>query len=418
MDLLFVPVPLFDREMAVVAYYFRYQKGNGLMVEAKPASMFDGAMNSPLLEAFRLVGVEPFAMDKPIFVPISSMMLLGELAGQCPEPYDKIVLLLRNDVNPTEEYISNMRSLKARGFRFAMHETAELLTYLPIIAECEYLFLDQRSRAASAVNPAALPLGARHLKLAATHINTLDGYTVLTRKGFAMYEGRFYRLPVTKGKNDVKPLKANLIRLLNLVQGENFEFDEATAIIERDPSLTLSLMRMINSPYLGLSQKIKTIQHAVTILGQSEVRKWASTSVTRSLSADKPDEISRLSLIRAKFADNLADAMKMSERRQSVFLAGLFSVLDIILDLPMNDALAMVHVDDDIHDALVDRKGPFYPVLQLIFSYEAADWQSVSRQLIIEDISVDTVYDSYINAALWYKDLIEDNPEEIKENVE
>lgn len=414
MDLLFVPVPLFNREMAVEAYYFRYQKGNGLMFESRPASAFDGAMRAPLLDAFRLVGIEAFAIDKPIFVPISAMTLLGDLASQCPQPYDRIVLILRYDINPDEDYTASIRELKAKGFRFAIYETPELPMHLPIIAECEYLFIDQRSLLLS-VDPTNLPPEMRHLKLVATHINTTEGFTELTRKGFTMFEGRFYRLPITKGKkNDIKPLKVNLIRLLNLVQDENFEFDDVTAIIERDTALTFSLLRMVNSPYIGLPQKVKTIKHAVTLLGQSEVRKWASTSVTRSLCADKPDEVLRLSLLRAKFADNLAESMKLSEHRQSLFLVGLFSVLDIILDISMSDALSMVRVDDNIHDALVDRKGPFYPVLQLIYTYEIADWQSVSRQLIIEGLSVDTVYEAYIDATLWYKNLIEDTVEEGK----
>lgn len=411
MDILMVPTPLFNKEMAVGAYYFRYRKGNDLMLEAKAASFLDGAMNSPLLETLRLVGIEPLAMDKPIFVPVSSMMLLGDLSRQCPKPYEKIIFILDGNVLPNEEYLRIIRGLKENGFRFAMHRIERPDVFAVILAECEYLFLNQKTSAAS-IRLANLPPHLRHLKLVATHIESFDIFNRLADGHYAMFEGSFYRLPITKGRTKVAPLKVNLVRLLNTVQDREFDFQEISSIIERDPALSISLLQMVNSPYLGLSEKIKTISHAVTMLGESEVRKWATTSVSRLLGSDKPDEVTKLSLIRAKFAENMAPLMKMQEQKQSLFLTGLFSVLDVVLELTMQDALAMVRVDDDIKDALVNRTGIFYPTLDFIFSYERSDWTSVSRRLILDDVSVEDVYDAYISATLWYKDLIEEKVED------
>lgn len=416
MDILLVPVPIFDMEMTVMSHCFRFQHGNDLMLDARPASFLDGAMNSPLLETLRFVGIEPFAMDKPIFVPIGAMILLGDVARQCPKPFDKIIFLLGPDIPPTEQYVEKIRDLRQKGFRFAMSGINRLSDFLPILSECEFLFLDQKSPAAM-LNPSKLPQAARHLKPIAANVGTYGDFKQLSQKSFALFEGPFFRLPITKGNKNVAPLKANLVRLLNVTQDDNFEFSEIAGIIERDTALSVSLLQIVNSPYLGLSQKIKSIGQAVTMLGATEMRKWATTSVSLVLGSDKPDEITKLSLIRAKFAENLARPFKMEQYSQSLFLMGLFSVLDIILDVSMTKALSMVHIDDDISNALINQSGRFYPMYRFILSYEQSEWHSISRQLIVNDISVENVYDAYISATLWYKDLLTASEDESDNSV-
>jgi EAL and modified HD-GYP domain-containing signal transduction protein len=226
------------------------------------------------------------------------------------------------------------------------------------------------------------------------------------KKQIPLFEGDYYRTPAIKGRSDVSPLKANLIRLLNLVRDENFEFSVVADVVQRDTALSLSLMRLVNSPFLGLRQRINTINHAVTMLGQNEVRKWVTTSVSRSLGADKPSEITRLSLVRAKFAENLSPLFSLPRETQSLFLMGLFSVLDIILEVDMEDALKLVLVSNDIQDALISNTGRFAPIHNFIKSYESADWSSVSRACIVHDLTVESIYDAYIEAVSWYTDLI------------
>ncbi len=407
MDILMVPVPLFSQDMAVEGYCFSYHRGNGLTEEAKPAAFLDGAMNSALLDTLRLVGLEPFAMEKPMFVPITAYMLLGDLARQCPQPFSRIVFLMDTDVLPTEEYIEKIKAARENGFRFAMRGVTKHVDYIPILLECEFLFLDQKSKSEN-IDPTKLPQGTRHLKLIAANIDTFDDFTRIPTKRFALFEGPFYRIPITKGRSNIAPLKVNLIRLLNTTQDNNFDFGVISGIIERDTVLSVSLLQIVNSASMNLSQRVKSISQAVALLGENEMRKWTTTSVSRLLGSDKPDEITKLSLIRARFAENLAPVLKLQKYAQSLFLMGLFSVLDAVLEVSMKEALSMVHVDEDITHALVSHTGPFYPALQFIFSYEQSDWREVSRRLIIDDASVEAIYDAYIGATLWYKELIDE----------
>jgi len=411
MDLLMVPVPLFNRDMAVEAYYFRYQKGNDLIQGSKATSVFDGAMRSPLLEALNTVGLEAFAMGKPIFIPVNSLMLLADLDHQCDQPSDKVIFLLDNEVKVEEAYTSSVKRLKSLGYRFGIQKLETTEGYGPMLELCDYIFLDHRILGTP--GQIALLQGLnqkyRHLKKVITHINTMEMFNGLGFVGAALFEGRFYRTPITKGKNKVSPLQVNLIKLLNLVGDDSFEFSEVTKIIQKDTALTVSLMRLVNSPYIGLSQKVKTISHAVTMLGQQEVRKWVTTAVSRLLGAEKPDEITRLSLTRARFAETLASHFGLGDESQGLFLMGLFSVLDVILEKPMSEALDMVRVADPIRDALEGQKGEYYPIYQFIMYHQTADWKAMSRMLIVYDLSLEDIYQSYIDALCWYRDLLSDN---------
>jgi EAL and modified HD-GYP domain-containing signal transduction protein len=242
--------------------------------------------------------------------------------------------------------------------------------------------------------------------LAMTEVETQESYELLKKQGPVMFEGRFYRVPLTKGSHKVSPLKFNLIKLLNIVQGDNFEFSDVSAIVQRDTALTVSLMKMINSPYLGLKQKVSSIGHAVAILGQIEVSKWVTTAVSKLLGSDRPDELTRLSLIRARFAENLAPKFGLKASSESLFLLGLFSVLDVILELPMEEALKMVHVSDDIRDALLHGKGIYGELLGFIQQYEAAEFKAVSRTLIVKDLQPADISGAYIDALAWYRGII------------
>ena len=112
-----------------------------------------------------------------------------------------------------------------------------------------------------------------------------------------------------------------------------------------------------------------------------------------------------MSLIRAKFAEDLAPVFDKAGLASELFLMGLFSVLDLILDKPMSEALEMVKVSKQIQDALISGKGELAPILNFIQEYENASWQEVSRLMVLSNIDMDQVYDAYVNALKWYRDL-------------
>ena len=211
-------------------------------------------------------------------------------------------------------------------------------------------------------------------------------------------------MPVTDGENEVAPLKVNYIELLNAVNKDDFDLTKAADIIGRDPALTISLLRMVNN--MAVFSEITSIRHAAAMMGQKELKKWITTAVVKELCLDKPNEIPRLAMLRAKFAEDIAKSFGMAMLSSEIFLMGLFSVLDVILDQEMSEALQLIKVSKNVSDALIHKTGKFAPIYDFILNYEKANWQEVSRQMILQNISMNDLYEAYIDALVWYRKLI------------
>ena len=243
-----------------------------------------------------------------------------------------------------------------------------------------------------------------NLKLVATNVDSQDVFDELVKEGgYTLYEGDFYRLPVTKGDEEIAPVKVNYIELLNIVNDDDFDLTKAADIIGRDTALVVSLLKMVNR--MTVNGGITTIRHAAAMLGQKELKKWINTAVAAKLCEDKPSELTRVSLIRAKFAENLAPIFEMAGLSSELFLTGLFSVLDIILNKPMDEALLLVRVSKQIESALLRGKGQYAEVLEFVKAYEVADWTEVSRRMVIKNIDMGRVYEAYLDALRWYRDI-------------
>jgi EAL and modified HD-GYP domain-containing signal transduction protein len=407
-DLLVVPVPLFSEENAVEAYMFRYSKGNDLLSAAKEGIHFDGAMHSPLLAMLRVVGLDALTMDKPIFVPVSRLMLMTDLASACNEPPDKIIFLIDKDVKGDATNVSNIKRLRESGYRFGLCGISNIVAYMPILELCDFIFYDQRIFGEQGQVKLRNQIAGKfsHIRCVYTDVNSMEIYQSARKKFKGFYEGSFYRKPFSEGDTKVSPLQINMINLLNKVRADNFDFDAVSKIIMRDPALTVSLLRMVNTGSRGRRNEIKTINGAVVMLGQEEVRKWITAAAANHLGSDKPNEITRLSLIRARFVEALAVKFGLYADAPSLFLMGVFSVLDAMLEMPMEDALNLVLVSDDIRAALVSHSGKFGDIYRFIIDYESANWAAVSRMLILYDLTPEVIYDAYVESLCWYRDML------------
>ncbi len=400
-------VPLFDENMAVRAYSIFSQKDNYFLNPMKLGTgRFDGAAAVDGLELIESMGIETLSEDKEIFVPVSNISVFSDVESQCSAPHGRIVFLIDNTIPPVEMYVKRLRELKGMGYKLAVRKLAvsDFGSYAEIMQLADYVFLNSKR---IAIEKARIYFGKMYpqIKLCAGGIDTMEAFEALKKTGgYQLYEGDFYRVPVTKGEHTVAPLKANYIELLNIVNNDNFELTDAADVIGRDTALTISLLQMVNR--MAVNSGITTIRHAAAMLGQKELKKWINTAVVNKLYADKPSEVTRLSLLRAKFAEGLAPLFGMPGKAEELFLMGLFSVLDVILEKTMEDALKMVNVSADVRNALTQGTGPLFPVYDLITQYEAANWQEVSRQLLIRELDMDQVNETYLSALSWYKKLL------------
>lgn len=406
--MLVVLIPLFDENMAVGAYSIFTQKNNYLLNPLLlGTAQFDGASQVAGLELVQNIGIETLSEGKEVFVPLTSVSILADVESQCDAPHDKIVFLIDNTIPPIDMYLNRLRELKEKGYKLAIHKLAvsEFESYRGVLSMMDYVLLNHQK---VAIDKAKIYFGKLYpnAKICAGNIPDMEVFQRLKEGGGCrLFEGSFYRAPLTKGSdNKIAPLKINYIQLLSTVNDADFDLQKAADVVSRDTALTISLLGMVNR--MTVNSGITTIRHAAAMLGQKELKRWINTAVAGKLYEDKPSEVTRLSLLRGRFAENLAESFHVAAKKDELFLMGLFSVLDVILEKPLPEALEMMKVSGDISKALVDHKGPLAEVLDFIMQYEDANWQEVSRQMILQDISMETVQQAYTGAMEWYKELL------------
>ncbi len=399
-------IPLFDQDMKVKAYSLYGQKKNFLL-DARylsTATQYD-AVNIPSFEVIDSVGLETLPDDVEIFIPITNISIFGDINGQCHAPHKRIVLLMDNSVTPMKDYLKRIDELRKDGYKFAIRKLGvqDFEPYKEILSRVDYVILNHQK---IVISKAKIYFKAQYpgVSLIAGNLQSQEIFEELKAEGgYEYYEGDFYRMPVNKGDTEVAPLKLNYIELLNVVNDNNFDLTEAADVIGRDTALVMSLLEIVNR--MARNSEITSIRHAAAMLGQKELRKWITTAITKELCADKPSEVSRLSLLRAKFAEELAPLFEMAVQSQELFLMGLFSIIDLILEKPMPEALDLMNVSKNIREALVDHKGSYFKILSFIEAYEGGNWQEVSRIMVIENIAMEDVYKAYIDTLEWYRDL-------------
>lgn len=400
-------IPLFDEDIAVRAYSLFVQKKNYFLnPNLLGGAQFDGAGHVDGLEVIDNMGMETLSNDAEVFVQVSNISVFSDIENQCDASHERVVLLLDNTVLPSDMYLDRLKALRKSGYKLAIRklEVSQFEDYREVLQLMDYILLNQRKIDISKAKIYFQSLFP-NIKLCAVGVDSMETFEKLKAAGgYSLYEGEFFRIPGNRSEHEVSPLKVNYIQLLNMVNSPEFELTEAADIIGRDTALVISLLKMVNR--MTRNSTITSIRHAAAMLGEKELRKWLITAVAGQLYTDKPNELTRMSLLRAKFAENLAPVFSMAIQSSELFLMGLFSVLDVILGMPMKDALETIKVSRNISDALVYHKGIFAFPLEFILQYENANWQEVSRLMIVHNIEMQPVYDAYLNALRWYRDTI------------
>lgn len=405
MSMLIVPEPLFDAHMSVGAYRLRSHDGAKMLGIKDNHRQMDEAFIHPGLDIVEKIGLEPFTGGSPLFVELTPMQVMTGAPLSVKLPEDKLVCVIPASLASSAEAAEHICRLGDHGYKIALNGFPEDIQ--PAVKPyVEYVLLDH-TQPNFYIRHARLTHQMRRMRTVIYNIPSVDAYNSLKRDNRALFSGGFYSKPITSGKSQLSPVKVNALRLLSQVNQEDFDLGEIVSTIERDPYLTVSLLRFINSNASGLKKQVDSIRQGVAILGQKAARQWAMVALSVTLGDDRPSEITRLALLRAKFAEDLAVCFELGVFQSSLFMAGLFSLLDVMLEKPMEEAVKEVALDARVTEALVEKSGPFAPVMELINAYERADWDEVSILMIKHNTDMAHVSKAYLDSLKWYQDLLQ-----------
>ena len=248
-----VAIPLFDSSMAVKAYRLCDRSGERALGIQNDFRRMTEALITPGLAVVEKIGIEPFAMDNPLFVNLNRYQLLVGKPSDIKIPPSKLVCVLPGNISTDARIKEKCGRLKSLHYKLAMEGLPEDVEENPLIPMLDYLILDYMNpRFSSDYFTARTELSS--LTLIFYNVPDTESYQrLVSRNQKGMFTGAFYSSPITEGKTDISPVKVNALQLMNQVNSPDFELEDVMRIIERDPYLTISLLRFINSAAVGLS---------------------------------------------------------------------------------------------------------------------------------------------------------------------
>ena len=399
MDVFIARQPIFDAKQGVYGYELLYRSGlENVYSEADG----DKASLSVIGNTLLVIGAKQISEGKRIFVNFTRKLLLEGAATYLPKKIGVVEIL--EDVEPDDELIEAIKTIRSQGYILALddfvlrgNEDNPFLELVDII-KVDLRLTDEQEREAIAKR---FP-SAGSVKLLAEKTETREEFDNALEMGYSYFQGYFFCKPVILARRDISAHKIHYLRILKEVSADNPSFDTIKKIIEHNPSLAYKLLNYVNSAFFGLRREISSIMHALQILGEAEIKRWVSLAVIMELGNDRPQELLRLCLLRARFSENLASNAGHKRQKSEFFFMGLFSCMDVLLGRPMEEILEDLPIQTSIKEALLGKTNLFKTVLDLGIAYEKADWidfPNLASQLGIEESEVPQIYSDSVEWA-------------------
>lgn len=362
------------------------------------ADSSDRATARVLTDAILALGLDTLTNGKPAFVNFTRQLLLTDAAILIPSGC--LVIEIAHETQPDPEVLAACERLRAEGYALALDnfvegDHAEVL--LPLVT-----FVKVNTMA---LPPARIQAIARRLtpaqQIIATRVETAEAHEGAKAAGCSLFQGYFYCTPAVRQTAVVSGRQLAYLNLIAALHQPEVRLGDVEEIIKRDVSLTYRTLRSVNSAAFGSAREITSIRQALVLLGVDQIRRWASVwALAGSGSASAPETMS-LALMRARSCEVVGTALAGPEAGATMFLTGLCSLLDVILNRPLVKILEEVQFPADVKDALLGKPTLGHHVLNAVIAYEKADWDLAKAVASTIGLSENVLVEGYQSALPW-----------------
>jgi len=248
----------------------------------------------------------------------------------------------------------------------------------------------------------------KNIKLLAEKIETDEEYKLARQMGFDYFQGYYFARPAMIEQKDIHYNYGLVIAIYSEVMKPDPDVKVITGLFELDAALAYKLLRLLNSGVFPLQSQISSLKQALVYLGQARLKKFVSLIVTAHTARTKPIELMQMCVIRARFCELIASKVAKQVQGEA-FLTGLFSLLDAILDKPMDLLVDKLPFPDEIKVALTGEKNDLYYILETVKAYETGSWWALEKAVSLINLDSAFLPKLYKQAVQWadsYKDNI------------
>jgi c-di-GMP-related signal transduction protein len=362
--------PIFNDKLKLFAYELLFRAG--------PENCFrpqKEAASSVIVDSIMLFDLQMLTGNAKAFINLDLSALQRGAARLLPP--DRVIIEILENIVPTEEVVQLCKDLRAAGYVLALDDYVGHARWEPLLPLVKYLKVDFRA-ADSDIRAVVRRHKANGMQFLAEKVETQAELSEARSLGYSFFQGYFFCKPSMLSAREIPPNKLHYLRLLEAVSSPAFSHEVIEDLLKGDPSLVYKLLRYLNSPLLGLRGEVHGVREAITLLGEKEFRRWISILAIVAMAGDKPPELIRTALTRGFFCEAMAHPAGISPQSSDLFLLGLLSVTDAILDRPIQEILTSLPISPDIRTALCGGTNRFRDIYDTLLAYERADWPTLT----------------------------------------
>jgi c-di-GMP-related signal transduction protein len=396
MELLVGRQPIFDTEQNVYAYELLFRGGFSEVLD----DMDEHATNDVIHNALFAIGLDQLTSHKLAFINFSRSFLLEGIPELLPKK--KVVVEILEHVEPDDEVVQKCKELKDKGYTLALDDfvfTSEafynLFPYIDII-KLDWSVSDHKTR-----KELIHKLDKYSIEYLAEKVETEAEYDEAKELGCIYFQGYFFKKPeIIKGK-EISLNHGSQMEIIKELNENIFDFNALENVIKKDPSLSFKILKLVNSASLGVKNQITSIKQAMVLIGEDDLKKWINLLFLRDMSHHKPTELLMTSIIRARFCELLSKHSRLKNRSSECFFLGMFSLLDVILGVDINNIIKSLPLQQDIKDALINKENELNYLLHIVIAYENSNWDELNQMISKTQFTEHDAADSYRSAIVW-----------------
>jgi c-di-GMP-related signal transduction protein len=387
--------PIFDAARAVYGYELLFRSGpENYFSHPQP----DVASASAADNLF-LFGIERLTEGRRAFINCTREFLISDYPALLPK--DRVVIEILEDIRLDEEVLAACRQLKRAGYSIALDDFRDRPEWQPLVVLADFIKVDVLSTSLLEQSHLAEKFSRTSVRLVAEKVETYADFERTLGLGYKYFQGYFFSRPQVLKHHDIPAYKLNYLRVLQAANQPQISIEQMANLIKEEASLSYRLLRYLNSPAFFLVSEVGSIPHALRLLGERGIRRWVSLVAVACMGHDKPQELIMLPLTRARFCELLAPAAGLADSSNDLFLLGLLSAIDAILDMKMEDVLKEIAIREEIRDALLGKKNALREVFETVLMYETGSWAGVDEAAARLEIDKNVIPSIFMQAVEW-----------------
>lgn len=374
LDLLLARQPVFNKSQDVVAYLLLYRNDD----EQAPKTINDHlATSSVILNTYASICEEGEVRSLPCYIKLTDKTLMADNFPDLPKESFIIEILGHSKITP--EFVQRVQELNQQGYRLALSDYRPHPKYEPLLNLVHILKIDIQKTGIEQLPEVVKDLRPYHLELLADKVETQNEFRKCHELGFALFQGYFLSKPEpVKGKK-LGSSKVLLLQMMVELQSPTATAQSVEQLVVNDPLLTYRILRVVNSAAFSIQREIESLSHAISLLGFEQIRKWVSLFLVTD-TQEKPEELTRSMLVRGRMCELLAEMLGRDQPINN-FITGLFSKLDVLLDMEMPELLEQVPLQAEVKAALLTNEGQLGQILDQVCHYERGDFEDMDLLL-------------------------------------